>query len=323
MKMVVHIFHMYLKILLIVFYTETHMTEKQVTVSRGDRISLNCSTNLSEMIRYTTQWEFVSMSGYRITKDMIVHLKENSSDASFRIDKATIFDTGKYNCTMRNTIPPPAKTFTTLIHLFVQAPPQVILKNITGDQYNVTAQCSLQEFYPEQVNVSFNATCGSVQDLENSVLTRNADGTYDASYMYLVNVYYCTSNIIGTCAVEHQTGRFNISTVLLEERPDALLPEKDFIWYITAGILVLLLFIYIIYRTGKGGCSAVRVWYSSRQNITCSTDVATQPMDERDCESDNIDIVYLKPIFKREDTKKAKIREMETEYSAMRLMTNN
>ncbi|XP_069618458.1 uncharacterized protein [Ranitomeya imitator] len=270
MKMLVHIFHVYLKILLIVFYTETHMTEKQVTVSRGDRISLNCSTNLSEMIRYSTQWKFVNMSRYGIAKAMIVHLKENTSDSSFRIDKATIFDTGKYNCTMRNTIPPPAKTFTTLIHLFVQAPPQVILKNIAGDKYNVTVQCSLQEFYPEQVNVSFKVTCGSVQYLENPVFTRNADGTYDASYMYLVNVYNC-SNITGTCAVEHQTGRFNISTVLLEERPDTLLPEKDFIWYITGGILVLLLFIYIIYRTAKGGCSAVRVLSSSRQNITCST----------------------------------------------------
>ncbi|XP_073506853.1 tyrosine-protein phosphatase non-receptor type substrate 1-like [Phyllobates terribilis] len=323
MKMVEHVFHVYLTILLTVFYTETYMTEEQVIVSRGDRISLNCSKNLSEMTRYTSHWEFVNMSGYRITKDMILHLKGKTSDASFRIDKATIYDIGKYNCTIGKTLPPPIKNFTTLIQLIVKAPPQMILKSTIGDQYNVTAHCSLQEFYPENVNVSFNASCGSVQHLKNPVLTRNADGTYNTSYTFLVNIYNCTGNIKGTCAVEHQTGRFNISAQLLEGRPDALMPKNDFTWYIIGGVLILLLFIYIIYKTGKGRCSAVRVCYTSRQKITSSTDLTSQSMDERDREIDNIDIVYLKPIFKREDTKKAKIKEMETEYSALRLMTKN
>lgn len=86
-----------------------------------------------------------------------------------------------------------------------------------GDKYNVTALCSLQEFYPEHVNVSFTTTCGSFHYLNNTLPIRNADGTYNTTHRFLMNITNCDSTITGTCVTEHQTGGLNISAKLIIE----------------------------------------------------------------------------------------------------------
>ncbi|XP_044135895.1 uncharacterized protein LOC122927775 isoform X2 [Bufo gargarizans] len=255
------------------FYAKTNKAADKILVSSGDHINLNCSINAT-LKKYTVYWEFLNMTGYRITKKMDADHNEGNTDTSYNIDQAKIYDIGKYNCTIHRIIPPPSKNLSaSLIHLFVQAPPNMSLNSTIGDNDNVTAQCSLHEFYPKDVNVSLKTTCGNVQYLNDPLLTRNADGTYNAIHGFFVNIFNCVRNITVTCVAEHQTGGLNISVKLIKGRPDDGLQKNYFTWYIIGGILILLLpLTYLIHQIGKDHCSAFRACYSSRQNIT-STNV--------------------------------------------------
>ncbi|XP_040269421.1 uncharacterized protein LOC120985159 isoform X2 [Bufo bufo] len=259
-----------LMILPTAFYAKTNKAADKILVSSGDHINLNCSID-TKLEKYTVFWEFLNMTGYRITKEIYADRNERNADTSYNIDQAQIYDIGKYNCTIHRITPPPSKNFSaSLINLSVQAPPNMSLNSTIGDNDNVTAQCSLHEFYPKDVNVSLKTTCGNVQYLNDPLLTRNADGTYNAIHGFFVNIFNCVSIITVTCVVEHQTGGLNISVKLIKARPDDGL---HFTWYIIGGILILLLPLpYLIHQIGKGHCSACRACYSSRQNIT-STNV--------------------------------------------------
>lgn len=85
-----------------------------VTVTRGNRVVLNCSIDISKLKRYSLYWYIYNKNGHQVEK---LHCSQDSSthchftNFPLVIEKAKIADNGVYNCSITRTLPPPTKIF--------------------------------------------------------------------------------------------------------------------------------------------------------------------------------------------------------------------
>ncbi|XP_077326050.1 uncharacterized protein LOC143960908 [Lithobates pipiens] len=92
----------------------------------------------------------------------------------------------------------------------------MLVKYFQNGKHEVTVVCILLEFYPEDVRVELTMTCGEVLKLLNNfTLVRNADGSFDATHKFWVNITSCSNNSLITCEANHVTGVVKNSTNLI------------------------------------------------------------------------------------------------------------
>ncbi|XP_073480105.1 uncharacterized protein [Aquarana catesbeiana] len=204
----------------------------------------------------------------------------------------------------------------------------MVVNHALSAKHEVTVVCSLFEFYPEDISVEFETTCGKVlKPVKNSTFVKNVDGSVNATYEFWMNITSCSNHPSVTCEANHVTGvvkhTTGLATYTWQNNPtptstDPAVQDVQLMLYTVGGVLLSLLLFFFFYRTGKKYCPSKRVCFSLRQEEINHLGASAESVPSKRKEDDSSDVVYTMPIFNKRKTRQIKVNECETEYIVLR-----
>ncbi|XP_015207742.1 uncharacterized protein [Lepisosteus oculatus] len=184
----------------------------------GRTINISCYYGKDVITRAKTEWWFKTEN---TTEDKIVITSDTTYGNQFHtqhdqlnkryvltVKNVQVQNKGIYTCKITKITPPPAISgIGNGTKLCVQAPPKTMEFRALSHSL---ISCGTHSFYPKNIEMHFQSTCGTYQTLNES-LDQNYDMTFNATKKFVISFEACHNGTEISCVVHHAQSRVTLN----------------------------------------------------------------------------------------------------------------